>query len=433
MQLKFAESPYKDLLKDPAFKRWLQDVERGSVTTASAYLRTIGHLCAEFKITPPILAKMGVKKATEFLFDTVTHFEDKQSAGTNIKGYVRALKSWWSYNGTEVVKKVKISGGSDYGKYENEIPPKSDQLARIFDVADMRAKVACSIMAFSGCRPGVLGNFLGNDGLKIADFSELGLHKNTVKFSAMPTIIWVRKSLSKARHKYISWLPEQGCNYLKTYLEFRLRNGEKLTGDSPIFTALSNNPREVGSHIRTTNIGDLIRKPIRAAGFDWRPYIFRRYFDTRLMQAEVDGLLIRDWRVFWMGHKGDIEHTYTLNKGLSEDVIEQMREKYSAVADKFLVTVKKPTLGADEILARMNRQFLTLADYSEQQLQEIGDLSKLSQEQMLELIRKKSAGLMCNGRQKIVPRNEARELVNQGWHIASSFSQDEFVVELPMG
>jgi hypothetical protein len=67
----------------------------------------------------------------------------------------------------------------------------------------------------------------------------------------------------------------------------------------------------------------MIRKSIRMAGFSWRPYVLRRYFDSRMMLAQADGLIIRDFRVFWMGHKGDIEHTYTLNKKLSSDIIEK--------------------------------------------------------------------------------------------------------------
>jgi hypothetical protein len=41
------------------------------------------------------------------------------------------------------------------------------------------------------------------------------------------------------------------------------------------------------------------------------------------MIAEVDGVIIRDFRVFWMRHRGDIEHTYTLSKRLPEDVIQK--------------------------------------------------------------------------------------------------------------
>ena len=66
--------------------------------------------------------------------------------------------------------------------------------------------------------------------------------------------------------------------------------------------------------IRSVNISDAIRAALRKAGFPWRPYVLRSYFDTQLMLAESKGLIIRGYRQFFMGHKGDIENTYTTNK-----------------------------------------------------------------------------------------------------------------------
>jgi len=42
-----------------------------------------------------------------------------------------------------------------------------------------------------------------------------------------------------------------------------------------------------------------------------------------MMHAEDDKLLIRDYRVFWIGHVGDIEHVYTRNKGLDEQTLDK--------------------------------------------------------------------------------------------------------------
>jgi hypothetical protein len=44
------------------------------------------------------------------------------------------------------------------------------------------------------------------------------------------------------------------------------------------------------------------------------------------MVAENAGRVIRDYRQFWMGHKGDMEARYTTNKHrLPPEVIEDMR------------------------------------------------------------------------------------------------------------
>jgi len=54
-----------------------------------------------------------------------------------------------------------------------------------------------------------------------------------VDFTDKPAIVIVRKSLSKIKSQYFMFLSEEGCDYLKQYLEFRLREGEKLSSQSP--------------------------------------------------------------------------------------------------------------------------------------------------------------------------------------------------------
>ncbi|MEM3871736.1 MAG: site-specific integrase, partial [Nitrososphaeria archaeon] len=165
-----------------------------------------------------------------------------------------------------------------------------------------------------------------------------------VEFRKVPTMVIVRKELSKARHQYFTFLSEEGCEYLKDYLESRIREGEVLGPDSPIITP----KQRMKPFIRAVNIGDIIREAIRKAGYPWRPYVLRSYFDTQLMLAESKGLVLRDYRTFWMGHKGDIEARYTTNKQrLPEEVIEDMREAYRKSQD-FLQTYTKATSISEE-------------------------------------------------------------------------------------
>jgi len=243
----------------------------------------------------------------------------------------------------------------------------------------------------------------------------------------------VRRTLSKTGNQYFTFLCDEGCEYLQQYLEWRLRRGEKLTPKSPIITPTRTSL--VGEHIRTLNIGDLMRKAIRNAGFQWRPYVFRRYFDTGMMMAESKGLIIRDWRVFWMGHKGDIENTYTVNKGLPENVIDGMRESYAKAAEQYLVT-RKATEGMseDQVKATFNKQFLEMAGYSQEEINELGDLSQLSAQQMQELIQKKSMqalGLNGKSKQKIVPIPELKNWITQGWEFVSALPTNEAIIRLP--
>lgn len=190
-------------------------------------------------------------------------------------------------------------------------------------------------------------------------------------------------------------MPEEGCQYVKEFLERRMSNGEIIGPDSPIVTSLHWHAESLrkGStgHITTRKIGQPIKVAIKAAGFDYRPYILRTYFDTRSMLAEADGLMIKDFRAFHMGHVGDIEAVYTVNKGrLPEDVIEKMRVCYAKSAEKYIVTTKKHEANIDMIRAQFNSQFLEIAGYSGEEIEKLGDLAELSPTEINKLIQDKS-------------------------------------------
>jgi len=57
-------------------------------------------------------------------------------------------------------------------------------------------------MAFSGLRPQVLGNYDGSDGLRLSNLLEAKIdnEKKLIEFTQIPTLIRVRKPLSKANH-----------------------------------------------------------------------------------------------------------------------------------------------------------------------------------------------------------------------------------------
>ncbi len=431
MILSQKRSPYYHLLEDAQFRHWVENIERGSVASASEYFRRLGNICKNFGTTPAGLAKMDARTATSFLLDMISYHEKRQSAGTNIEKHVMALKSWWSFNDIEITKRIRIAGRDHNAKYENERVPTLQELGKILDVADIRAKVAFALVGFCGFRLQALGDFLGRDGLKVRDLPEMRINDGKVEFGAIPATVLVRKNLSKAGHQYFSFLAGQGCEYLAQYLEQRIRDGQKITLESPIITAHAGNPWKVGSHIRTTNVGDLMRKAIRAAGFGWRPYVFRRYFGTYMMIAEHERQVLRDWRVFWMGHKGDIEHVYTLNKGLPPEIVERMRQSYAKAQRQFVTMTGEE--GGDKILETFNLQFLTIAGYSKEEIEKLGDLSRLSVAQIQEMLKSKSMetlGLAGN-RQKVVPLQEVKNWIGQGWEFVSHLSAEEAIIKLP--
>ena len=85
--------------------------------------------------------------------------------------------------------------------------------------------------------------------------------------------------------------------------------------------------------------------------------MLRAYFDTMLMLAESKGLVLRDYRQFWMGHKGDIENRYTTNKkSLPESVVEDMRAAY-ARSEEFLQTKMNEETSEEKLRGSVRKQF----------------------------------------------------------------------------
>ncbi len=91
-------------------------------------------------------------------------------------------------------------------------------------------------------------------------------------------------------------------------------------------------------------------------------------------------------------------------------------------------------LSQDEVIATFNRQFLKIAGYTEEEIKVLGDLSKFSPKQLQELFNKKSMqslGLNGNSRQKIVPTDEVRNWILQGWEYVRELPTDEAIIRLP--
>jgi hypothetical protein len=152
-----------------------------------------------------------------------------------MKRFDAAVKSWMVWNDIEVPRSVRIYGASDYNKYGNEVPPTRQELRRILDVAEKRPKVSIALMAFCGFRPEVQGNMVGDDGLKLADLPDLKVENEfdgsgnvvggRVSFLNVPAAVVCRRSISKAGHVYSAFLPQEGCQYLTNYLEWRMKQG----------------------------------------------------------------------------------------------------------------------------------------------------------------------------------------------------------------
>ena len=422
------------MFRNEDVERWYRNLARGSIITADVYLRRLSRFCEETKLSPDDLVSMEEKKITDLLQDYVSSHEE-QYAGSYLVSIVKIVRSWLAYNGKEIKRKIKVKDAERSTTLRNERVPTQEDLKKILGNATIQSRVTCSLMAFSGLRPETIGNYGGNDGLRIGDLPDLEIHGREVSFKNIPALIVVRPELSKTKRQYFTFLGPEGCRYLKEYLESRLRSHEKLDSSSPIITAKVSRQKPF---VSTMNIGDQVRKAIRLAGMRQRPYVLRAYFDTQLMMAESKGLIMRDYRTFMMGHVGDIEHRYTLNKNrLPEKAITDMRESYSR-ALRFLET--EQTGIPEDDLARKLREFALMVLESQLQLQlsdkEKNRLYGLPLEEfegeMRKLAQKVKAGILNGGnKQRVIASEEVEEFISNGWEYVASLPEGKVIVKLP--
>jgi len=133
-----------------------------------------------------------------------------------------------------------------------------------------------------------------------------------------------------------------------------------------------------------------------------------------------------------MGHKGGIEFDYTFGKGLM-DVVEKMSEGYAKAAERYLVTTRKEGVTETKVIETFNRQFLTMAGYTNEEIAEMGDLSQLLAEDMQELVRKKAEAMLGlgNNHQKIIHKDNLKHHIQSGWEFVHTISDSEVIVRLP--
>ena len=434
---------YGYLLKDKDIARWKHSTDAGSRITGDVYLRRLGAFCMEMGKNPQELLKLKDKAMADLIDDYVISREKKGNAGSYIKSTVKAVKSWLLFNGIKLPRQIKVKDADKSPTLQEERIPAPEELKRIFNAGDSRERTACAFVAFTGVRIGVLGDYKGIDGLKVKDIPDLKVDGDQVTFLRVPAQVNIRENLSKSGKKYFSFLGQEGCMYLQNYLIERIRSGEVITPESALITAAKLGYR-VKQHITAVNVGDLMRNAIRNAGFTWRPYVLRAYFDSRLLLAQDERLIQRDFRSFFMGHVGDIEHRYTLNKGrLSEDLIESMRSAYEK-STKFLETEHKG-LSEDEVEKKFRTQLLLMAGFSEQEIQD-KNLLNLNAEEITRMAREKLFGmnrgditqqiqkdkqeLSGSHKQKVVPIDLIEQYINNGFVVKMALGNDRAIVEL---
>lgn len=442
---------HKKLLENKKVLRWYENLKAKSQVTSDVYLRNFGIWLEYLGKDPESIIEFAKSDFSEFkgqISDQIRELERKGIGGSYISTSIKPMISYLKFHDVVVRLNINIKNENRNFNAEKEIVPDRDQIAKVLRIANLKERASISLMAFSGLRPEVLGNIDGTDGLIISDLPDINVSKGKVEFNTLPCRINVRPELSKIRQKYFTFVGEEGCRYLKEYLEFRISKGEDLRADSPLILPdpdMQRNERK-NRFLMTTLLLRMIKKYIVKAGFEWRPYIFRVYFGTNLDMAESKGMISHSWRQFIMGHKGDIEETYTRREGLVEEgrdaygkCLKFLQTEQKGISDEDKQSIEKSLTGTvlKKVFGFSDSEIEGMMELSDEELQRKIQ-EKIGNPQDKEKVRDKAhsdareVGKRKNGsRQVMIPISYVDEYFSEGFEYVAAVNGDKAIMRLP--
>ncbi len=185
-----------------------------SVYTQTAYRR---HITAWISDPDKFIdeSKTDRRKTEDFLIGKIVS-ERERLAGASINLAVNAIRSFLEYEEVSLnwkrikrtIPKVRLVGA--------DRPPSVDEVRRLLEVCNVRARAIVLILVSSGCRIGAF------DYLCLKDYQRLS--------SGVGSLVIYRGTLDEHR----SFLTPEACVAVDKYLQSRIRAGEVLDRDSPL-------------------------------------------------------------------------------------------------------------------------------------------------------------------------------------------------------
>jgi hypothetical protein len=409
------------------FRLWFDNLARGSPTTAIESARVLYRSLGIIKLDLDQLTNLIKTDRDGFekkLMEFVSAQEKEGYAPGTIHAYTKTFRSWASWHGQALVRNIKISNPSRTPTLDNEQVPTPQQVNDIRSAASLRGRVCVDVVAYGGTRLEVLGHQHLHDGLKLGDLPELDLEK--LVFTKTPTLVEVREPISKAGHRYRTFLPQETCRDILAYLKYRMSLEEELDAQSPLVSVSSSHNRrgwrsvrEIESnHIVAAVVGRDIRSAMRPM-FNYRPYVLRSFFSTRLLMAVSEGVVDNNYRVYWMGHQGIMSARYSTNKAmLPPDLVESMRDSYKRCLPYLLgVSLNEEDMRRKQVID--TAKMLGFGEERISKLREILARSK-SVDDAVEEIRKLSLEPPKSNTYEnrlVDSEKEMMSLLNQGWEI----------------
>lgn len=453
-------SKYSGNLSNANYRRWFDSMSKKSPQRAGVYHRTVSRFCIALKITPWEYSRLSLRKMEDILMDHVSRMERTINSKTGeeysqkyIEKFVDSVKSWAEWNGKKFQRKI-IIGPTNYTPVSmRERIPTQEEMSRVLyaSTTPLRTRVIIAGTGHGGLRFMSYGDFRGTDGLRLKDFPELkivcdnetGLQKEVV-FQKLPSFVTIRWNLSKIRKEYRAPVSEEEAEMIVQWLNSRIRAGEFLNHESGIIVTTEATRRRLripqeklgvsdrSRFLCSGKVSQLVRVAMRASGLPWRSYVWRSYFDSVLTAAESKGWITHAFQQFLMGHEGDIERTYSLNKKQLPDYLtEELRESYRKCQTLLQTKTTNADLVNEEKARKISKisMFMSLG-FSEKEIEEQKLLEK-KEEELIQIVKTKITDCVSAARkpQLFVKSEEVDLVAKDGYRWVGNLSDGRCVME----
>jgi integrase len=398
---------------------------RLSDATKRGYLGRVRQYLREAQMAPDELVAAARSRPREFEERFIAFIREtgRRSSTSTTTAFRDSVKRFLEINRVEGVNwgyvNEFVPGAKKAGQ---DRAPTLEEVRRVVDVADLRMKCLVLFLCSSGARIGSV------QWLRWKDVEEVEVGGE--KFAKL--VIYRGEP-----EEYVTFITPECHRYWQEYRRWRESIGEKVAPSSHVFVTQGNATSFNSGGVRPASVKTLknllgrlldnlgLRSAISERG-GYRNYEFkqahgfRKFFKTRMEVAGVKPLAIETM----MGHNTGVSKSYY------KPTTEELAKEYSKAIAELTVVKGGKGLDKDAVLATIRREMMG-GRYTEEEIREFGDLSRLTVGQFVEILDRKAMGLNGNSAQKVVPLSEVRALVEQGWEYVSQLPDGYTIVRLP--
>lgn len=302
----------------------------------------------------------------------------KSSTSTTI-AFRDAMKKFLTINGAEEVNWQRVDRYVPRGKRTGaDRAPTADELRRIIDVADLRTKCLVAFLCSSGARIGSVQS------LKWRDIAKVTVEGQ--KFA--------RVTIHGGGAQYTTFITPECYRFLQEYRQWRRGIGEKVTASSYVFATQGNARRfdpnkvkaasvktmknQLGALLRHLGVRSVISERGGYRNYEFKQaHGFRKFFRTRMEVAGVDPRTVER---LMGGNRA--ETSAKLAKG-------ELAAEYAKAIGELTMVKAEGILDKNAVLSVVRKEML-VGRYSEKEIAALGDLSKLTTNQFVRLLARKT-------------------------------------------